>query len=206
MKYLLTSFMLFLLSFAAKSQTDKFNYHGYKPLPSRFIQRDSLIRFINPVHKYIYWEYVQIPADPGKAVVFSQGVKPEGLKIKILNQRGFFSGCLPSACTRYIAYVDEKGEVGYITTAQQAAAFVGTIDNLEEAVLVAQLGNDDFYVDKNAKGGSYKIKGNTYEVILTHYDLCPETSRAIQLRIDHKQILEKKELGIYFQTKDCITI
>jgi hypothetical protein len=171
MKRRIILFIIFSATiFTAFSQSHKFSYTGYKLLPSACRDRDSLIRFIIPDKSYSYWNYVDADPSPGYGSVrFSQGIKPAGVTF-IKPADGFFSGCVPSWCSHFIAYV-YQGKLGYITSEEQLTGFLAHIDNLQEAVLLAELSNIG-YVDTNLrpKGASYKLTKDGYDLILMNHN------------------------------------
>jgi hypothetical protein len=193
-------------AFTAFSQSHKFSYTGYKLLPSVCRHQDSLIQFIIPDRPYSYWEYVDADPSPGYGSInFSQGVKPAGVTFT-KPADGFFTGCLPAWCSHFIAYVYQD-KVGYVTSEKQLTQFLGHIDNLQEAVLLAELSGVGF-VDTNLrpKGASYKPTKDGYDLILMNYQLCPQTWKAVRVIINQDKVLKKTNLGIYHTEPGCAVI
>lgn len=193
--------------FTAFSQSHKFSYIGYKLLPSVCRHRDSLIQFITPDRPYSYWEYIDEDPSPDGygSVDFSQGVKPAGVTFT-KPVGGFFSDCLPVWCRHFIAYCYD-GKVGYITSVEQLIKFLGHIDNLQEAVLLAELSKVG-YVDENLrpKGASFKLTKEGYDLMLMNYQLCPQIWKAVRVIISQEKILKKTNLGIYHAERGCPVI
>jgi len=200
--------------FNAAGQSHKFSYTGYKLLPSVCRYPDSLIQFIIPDRPYSYWEYVDADhpspghgsTSPGYgSIEFSQGVKPAGI-IFTRPANGFFRGCLPAWCSHFIAYVYE-GKVGYITSEEQLIGFLGHVDNLQEAILLAEL-SEVAYVDTSLrpKGASYKLTKDGYDLILMNYQLCPQIWKAVRVIIGKDKVVEKTNLGIYHTEHGCAVI
>jgi hypothetical protein len=181
------------------------NMRKYKPIPSAFRNRDQLIKYVTPDKNYTYWEFDEGEMDTTKSgtIIFSSGTKPDGVVIK--DPRGtMFLGCLPGSCYKYIAYVYD-GKVGYITNNKDFISFMGRIDNLQEAILLAEI-SSGLYPDDNKKGGAYLITPTGYQLFLTNYIMCPETKQAIQVDISLKGITKKTYRGVYYKTKKCSII
>lgn len=187
----------------AMSQSHKQN--TYKQLPKIYRDRDSLVRSVVADKNYTYWEYVEGGIDTTKEgyVIFSKGKRPDSVKFKDPGG-SLFIGCLPAFCYKYIAYV-YNGKVGYIISNEQFIEFMGDIDNLQEAVLLAEL-KTGVYPDQSKKGGAYLQAKGLYEIILTKETLCPNTKEAFHFTIDTKGIVKKVSKGIYFKSPACIVI
>ena|ERR1700744_4805416 len=207
MKNLLSFFIIFLLATIAVSGQSKtrFSLKDFKKIPVQYLQYDSLPKYIHPDKNYTYWEYDDGQMDttkPGR-LLFSTGTKPPGLVLK--DPRGYMlAGCLPAFCYKYIAYV-YNGKVGYITNNNDLIAFMGKIDNLAEAMLLANL-TDNVFPDANKQGGAYRITPNGYEVIMTKYELCPGSKQAIQYNFDGKGITKKIKRKVYDRSGGCAVI
>lgn len=118
---------------------------------------------INPSEKYDYWAYVA----EGMSYYFNESphiVKEGGNTAyrkytKITPPRyGFFLGCHPSSCSQSITVVKNK-KVNYIDTLVGLRDFIGTVDNIEEALLYAT--TYDYYTREEY----YKKTNRGYEFI-----------------------------------------
>ena len=157
---------------------------------------------VHPDKNYTYWRFCRWPAG-NDSIVFSSGIKPTTVKFD-LPKSGLFIGCLPVMCFSYIDYV-YKGKVGHVTTAAELKQFLGRIDNLEEALLLAKESEDVFIDPENSKGGAYFIGKNGFHLLLMRYNNCPETKESIFLRIEKDSgIVKKVNLGAYYKSKTCI--
>jgi hypothetical protein len=185
------------------SQSHKQN--DYKQLPKLYRDRDSLVRFVVPDKNYTYWQFVEGGMDTTREghVIFCKGKKPDSIQFK--DPKGsFLMDCLPGFCYKYIAYV-YNGKVGYITSDEQFIEFMGDIDDLQEAVLLAEI-KTGYYPDERKRGGEYLKSKGLYEVILTKEMLCPNTKEAIRFTIGSKGIIKKVSNGVYFKSIACIVI
>lgn len=178
---------------------------SFLKIPRKYLNRDSLPKYIIPDKSYTYWEYDEGQMDTTKpgALIFSSGIKPPGLILK--DPRGMMlAGCLPSFCYKYIAYVRD-GKVGYIKDNPSLAAFIGKIDNLPEAILIAHLA-DGVFPDDSKEGGAYKIIPNGIDLVLTQYSLCPQSKQAIEYIFGGKGIVKKIKRRVYDKTGGCAVI
>lgn len=176
-------------------------FSDYHRFPDSFRDRDTLVDAIHPNKNYIYWEYKSGGDDFGQHR-YTRGKKPKGLIFKDPGD-GIFHGCLPGRCYSYICYVD-NGEVKYVTTAKQFKDFVGAIDNIEEAVLLAEV-TWHVSIDEESRGGSYFQKDTVYNLQLMKFVPCPFTRESIYFRIEKNSgIVQKKSLGIYSDKGGCI--
>lgn len=203
--FILFCLLLSLLS-AAAAQTHKVtSLKNYKQLPDTLSRRAKLIKYVIPDKSYTYWEFDEGGMDTTRSgpVLYSSGKKPDGIVIK--DPRGsMFRECAPSYCYKYIAYVID-GKVGYITTDKDFIAFLGRIDNLQEAVLLAET-QENLYPDQDKRGSGYQITPTGYNLILTLYNLCPETKQAIKVSVGPKGIIKKQPGEVYYKSGDCAVI
>lgn len=189
------SFIVTMFNFFACS-------NGYKKIPDRFDDPDNLIKMVHPDKDYTYWQFCKWPAEKD-SVIFSSGKNPANIRFDP-PYGGLFTGCMPAMCYKYISYV-YKGKIGYVNTPEQLEQFLGRIDNLEEALLLARSAEDLDIDNDEKKGGSYFIEKNGYHLLLMHYKSCPQTKESIFLRIEKDSgIVQQVNLGAYFKNKNCI--
>jgi len=206
MKFLFIVVVAILFSpFTVLSQSHPAKHSPYKKFPEIYQHRDSLIRFITPDKNYTYWEYDDGGMDTTKdgTIIYSSGIKPAGVTFKD-PQGSMLMGCLPAFCYKYIAYV-HNGKVGYISSDKGLRDFMGPIDNLEKAVLLAEI-MENLFPDEDKRGGSYLATAKGYDLILTNYILCPITKEAFRVTIDTKGIVKKVKLRAYSKSTDCAEI
>jgi len=197
---------IFISNVVAFAQTHKAaTASAYKKIPDSLRYKEKLIKYVKPDKNYTYWEFDEGEMDTTKSghVIFSSGTKPEGIVIKD-PQGSLFAGCLPAFCYKYIAYV-YNGKVGYITSNIDFISFMGSIDNLQEAILLAQI-LDDVYPDTDKRGAGYLITPAGYRLVLTKYNLCPESKQAIKITIDTKGIIKKEPGVVFYKTTGCAVI
>ena len=180
---------------------------GFKRIPRRYAYHDKLMQAVHPDKAYSYWALCVWK--PGKdSIIFSQGVKPSDLKLgapDFKKARGvLFDDCLPGICWKFITYID-KGKIRYVQNAAQLKQFLGAIDNLEEALLLAEV-SEHVRVDiGNIEGGAYLKDSSGYNLKLMSYNYCPEARQTIQLRIQKDSgIVKKTRLGVYYRGNGCV--
>jgi len=187
--------------FALFAQNKKFDYSSYKQIPSELIHQDSLFKYIIPDKSYTYWECVETSGvlllNYGD-VIFYKGNQPFGVSFKNPGY-GFWGS--PPYSKIYIPYIKD-GEIGYVTSIDELKTFIGDIDNFQEAILLAET-SDAVRVDTDMKGGAYKETSNGYELVLMHYNNCPETYEAIHFTVENSKILKKENLGVYKNPGGC---
>ena len=184
-------FILLLLSCNQNSE--------FKKIGKQFDGRDSLIYKINPNSEILYWKYIEsypnrTVREVGNKDLFNSYnfEEPEG---------GFYIECHPAFCFSYIVYINKEG-LNYITDEKSLQKFIGTIDNIEEAILIGK--TLDLGIDSNdKKGGSYKKTQNGFDMYLLRYNGCPETYESIQFTIDFNGNFKNESKGIYKKTGDC---
>ncbi len=171
----LTAFSITVLSFNI-SCTD-----GYSRIPEKFYT-EKIIKAVKPDKNYIYWAFCRWPADRD-TIIYSRGERPFGLKLNPPSLWGLYQGCMPGWCFKYVVAVD-NGKTVYITTKKDFGKFLGSIDNLEEAVLLATATQNVSIDEDNRKGGEYMITKSGYNLHLAHYINCPESRESILIKID----------------------
>lgn len=202
MKALLLSLLIstacYSSAFAQRRHSD---LSAYKKIPDSFRKREDLVKYIVPDKEYTYWEFDFGLGDTTRsAIIFSSGTKSNDIAIK---DRGgsLFAGCQPLFCYYYIAYVYD-GKVGYINNNQDFIKFIGRIDNIQEAILLAGI-VEDIYPDYKKIGSAYRITPTGFQLILTKWNLCPEYKQAIQIDVSPNGITKKKKRKIYYKPGGC---
>lgn len=193
-KILIAALLLTLLSF-------NFPHSNYKRLPYSYNDESYLIKYAHPDKDYTYWEFDSTFPD---GVIYSYGTKQKDIKFKSISDSKLFIGCKPMLCSEYIAYVC-NGNVGYVTNAEELKNFIGKIDNLQEAVLLARA-IYDLRIDANIKGGVYRIHADTvYDLRLTKFISCPETKKIFYLKIErNKGIVDTATEATFYKGTGCL--
>jgi hypothetical protein len=163
--------------------------NGYKPYPKGCNSKEELVKYLKPDQQYVYWGYYEsrfgLNASKQKDVLYSHGSIPGVQKIKDPGGT-LFIGCLPAVCYKYIAYAD-SGEIKYITSNKALIRFVGQIDNLQEAILVAYA--KGYYID-DSYGMGYRETAGVYEIMVKREIMCPRTMEMYLLTYSKKGIVK----------------
>lgn len=99
----------------------------------------------------------------------------------------------------FIVGVKDRNQLDLIDSDRKLVSFIGRVDNLEEAVLIAEANGYGFDPD-TLVGGAYKERANDYLLYLMEEESWPETYksvRAILTKDGHLTVLDKV---IYRQT------
>lgn len=137
----------------------------YKKIPEILDNPELLFPFIVPDKKYDYWSVLRNNPDPDKAIIY-ESQTPDFMTLNDpAPEKGFFQKCLGEDCFSYLLAC-EKGKTKYFSTEQQLRDFIGTVDNLPEAVLIAN--TYGYSVDaSNVLSSSYKIDDKNIFLYLT---------------------------------------
>lgn len=168
---------------------------------------DSLAKHINPNRKYQYWQYVAyyINSSSETYTVLKQG--GDSLLRKKINEKprpnysaGIFFGGHPNFRCNYVVTID-NGKVNSLKTEEQFRDFLGTIDNLEEAILLAS--TYDYQLDNDIRGSEYRDLQNGFELHLMKYHEFPTRRESIEIKISRDGFIKTKSLGIYCEGSNC---
>ena len=152
---------------------------------------DSII----PDKYYYYWECIfadfdnyQVYVYNGDSLHFAEKTK------KIKSNTGFFYECHPGICYHYIIAIDSSKNVVLMNSDKKFRNFIGKIDNLSEALLIARL--HELYISNKEKiGGAYKEEESYYLLYLTEWEWCPYRAysvRAILHKTGEFIVVDKK--------------
>jgi len=167
---------------------------------------DSLGKHIIPNNKYQYWQYATYNSSFGdeKYIILKQGGNLS-LK-KRINEKinppyivGIFQGGHPNFRCNYISTV-KNGKVNYIKTEEEFRDFLGTIDNLEEALLLARTYGYRLGVETQS---DYKKLENGYVLHLIKYNQFPVRIESVEVTISIDGFIKTKSLGIYCEGENC---
>lgn len=161
---------------------------------------DSIGKNIIPNDKYQYWAYSTYYERYGDGKINRTILKEGGdtlLKKNITDDfkpYGIFEGGHPSYRCNYVVII-ENGNVKYIRTDDEFRNFIGEIDNLEEALLLAH--TYGYQLDTDTKASQYKNLENGYQLHLMKYHEYPLSKELIDIKIQRNGFIKTKSLGIY---------
>ncbi|WP_066436619.1 hypothetical protein [Chryseobacterium sp. CCH4-E10] len=167
----------------------------YRKIPEILDNPQLLYPFIIPDKKYDYWSVLRNNPDPDKAIIY-ESQTPDFMTLNDSSPtKGFFQKCLGEDCFSYVLAC-EKGRTLYFSDEQQLRNFIGFVDNLPEAVLIAN--THGYIVDAGyALSSSYKMDQNQIYLYLTKFTNSV-TKESFFIKINRKTgKLEVKSNGFY---------
>ncbi|WP_312992522.1 hypothetical protein [Chryseobacterium flavum] len=174
----------------------------YKKIPDILDTTDYLYPFIVPDKDYAYWRVLSNDMDYEKAVIY-ESQAPDFMTInEPVPERGFFQRCIGNNCFSYILACKNDRSV-YFSNEQQLRDFIGTVDNLPEAILLAK--TYGYSVDTSTLfTGAYKIEENHILMYLMQSKGCPVVKESFWVKINRKSgKLEARKNGIYARDENC---
>ncbi|WP_415326678.1 hypothetical protein [Chryseobacterium sp. MMS23-Vi53] len=126
----------------------------FKKIPEILDNTELLYPFIIPNKRYNYWSVLRNNPDPDKAIIY-ESQAPDFMTINDpAPEKGFFQKCLGEDCFSYLIAC-KNSQSKYFSNEQQLRDFIGTVDNLPEAILIAN--TYGYTVDSsNPLSSSYK--------------------------------------------------
>ncbi len=177
----------------------------FKKIPEILDNVDLLYPFIVPDKKYEYWSVLRNDSDPDpdKSIIYESQMPVFMTLNDQAPEKGFFQECIGNRCFSYILAC-ENSQSKYFSSNQQLRDFIGSIDNLPEALLLAK--TYDFSFDSTDKtGGSYKLDNQNITLYLSKVKNCPQTKESFLIKINRKTgKLESKSNGIYYKSSACV--
>lgn len=177
----------------------------YKKIPDIMDTVDYLYPFIVPDKDYAYWRVLSNDTDYEKAVIY-ESQAPDFMTInEPVPEKGFFQKCMGNNCFSYILACKKERSV-YFSDEVQLRDFIGSIDNLPEAILIAK--TYGYSVDpKNRFTGAYKIDDRYISLYALQSKGCPAVKESFLIKINRKNgKLEAKSNGIYAKDDGCSTL
>lgn len=174
----------------------------YKKIPDILDTVDYLYPFIVPHKEYQYWRVLTNDPDPEKALLY-ESQAPDYMTInEPAPEQGFFQKCIGNNCFSYILACKKDRSV-YFSNEQELRNFIGTVDNLPEAILITR--TYGYSIDtKNKFTGSYKIEDHYISMYAFQSKGCPATKESFLLKINRKTgKITAKSNGIYSKNEDC---
>lgn len=174
----------------------------YKKIPDILDTAEYLYPFIIPDKEYAYWRVLSNDMDYEKAIIY-ESQAPDFMTInEPVPERGFFQKCIGNNCFSYILACKNERSF-YFSNEQQLRDFIGTVENLPEAILLAK--TYGYSVDtSNRFTGSYKIEDRHISMYLMQSKGCPAVKESFWVKINRKTgKLEAKSNGVYAKDENC---
>lgn len=168
----------------------------YQKIPEILDNPELLYPFIVPDKKYDYWSVLKNNPDPDKAVIY-ESQTPDFMTLNDSTPtKGFFQKCLGEDCFSYVLACD-RGRTQYFSDEQQLRNFIGSVDNLPEAILIAN--TYGYIVDTgNRLSSSYKTDERHISLYLTKVTDISKAKESFLIKINRKSgKLEAKNISTY---------
>ncbi|MDN3693880.1 hypothetical protein QWZ06_17100 [Chryseobacterium tructae] len=177
----------------------------YKKIPNILDTTEYLYPFIIPSKEYDYWRVLTNDSDPDKAIIYESQAPLYMTINEPAPEKGFFQKCIGNSCFSYIVACKKDRPV-YFFTEEQLRNFIGTVDNLPEAILLAH--TYGYSIDtQNRFTGSYKIDDHSISLYALQAKGCPVVKESFLIKINRKTgKLTAKSNGIYSKNEDCTTL
>ena len=175
---------------------------GYLRIPPDMAKIHKLVLKVVPNRPLRYWQYEEWMINR-LTVVRSAGDTTLRKNVNSVDaEGGFFSNCVPiPVCHSVLSFIADK-KVEYITSESEMIKFIGDVDNLEEAILIAML--KGYSVDEgDVRGGSYRRTDNSFTLYLCTGVDCPVTRRSVKVTITFNGKFTDENKEVYYQTDDC---
>ncbi|WP_160138821.1 hypothetical protein [Chryseobacterium sp. c4a] len=177
----------------------------YKKIPNILDTTEYLYPFIIPSKEYDYWRVLTNDPDPDKAIIYESQAPLYMTINEPAPEKGFLQKCMGNNCFSYILAC-KKDRTVYFSNEQQLRDFVGTVDNLPEALLIAT--TYGYSIDtQNHFTGSYKIDDHYISLYALQAKGCPVIKESFLIKINRKSgKLAAKSNGIYSKSENCNTL
>lgn len=167
MKIIKITFFFYLLTFIGCNNYSN-EKSDFQPLTldgTRDILSEIAAGF-NPEKKFDYWACVRSGHPYVNSILILYEIKKDLYTVddfKLLNE-GFYNTGHHSDWAYYLVTIKD-GNIDYITEMDELLSFLGEIDTMEEALMIARI--NGFGVDfDNPKGGSYRKTKDGFEFLL----------------------------------------
>ncbi|GAA5090273.1 hypothetical protein GCM10023210_16170 [Chryseobacterium ginsengisoli] len=170
--------------------------NDFKKIPEILDNTELLYPFIVPDKKYNYWSVLRNNPDSDEAIIYESQM-PDFMTINDpAPEKGFFQKCLGESCFSYLIAC-ENSQSRYFSNEQQLRDFIGSVDNLPEAILIAN--TFGYTVDSTNKlGSSYKMEDQYVSMYLSRFKNNSEIKESFFIKINRKTgKLEMKNNGTY---------
>lgn len=196
----LTRYYLFIISLLLLSCNRKIE-QGFEKIPRGLNATEALIRAIRPNKDYQFWVCIREGYLRNTEIITGKGDisylmnnKFDDPKLGFIYKmwQGYF----------YIAYI-ENNHLKLATNKAQLINFIGKIDSIEEALLIADINNLSVDYERDI-GSSYKKVKDGYEFYLVKFHKCTVRTEPFKVNIDTLGNYKAKSLGFFYDIHDGI--
>ncbi|MBC5836250.1 hypothetical protein G6N05_15285 [Flavobacterium sp. F372] len=198
-----------LLASCSKKNEDKLIDSKFQKInySLKYNYLDSIGKKIIPNENFNYWAYSTYYERYGDGKISQTILKEGGNKIlkKSITEKfkpyGIFEGGHPSYRCNYVTIIENQ-KVKYIRTDEELRNFIGDIDNIEEAILLAR--TYGYQLDTELKARQYKKIENGYQLRLMKYHEFPLSKELIDVKIQKNGFIKTRSLGIYKKGREAV--
>ncbi|WP_412466082.1 hypothetical protein [Pedobacter sp. KLB.chiD] len=180
---------------------------GFEKIPAGLNLAEDLFRKIRPDKKYQYWACIRQDFEskihPETEIIIGHGNISHLMNNKFDQPKsGFYFDLFRGYF--YIVYL-ENDSMKLVTNKAQLIRFIGKIDGLEEALLLAKITNLEADYSRDI-GGSYQKTKKGFELYLSRFHKCPVKTEAFRVSIDILGNVKAKNLGFYYNVDSNICL
>ncbi|MDQ0969764.1 hypothetical protein QFZ20_005167 [Flavobacterium sp. W4I14] len=196
----LTRYYLFIISLLLLSCNRKIE-QGFEKIPLGMNSTEALIRAIRPNKDYQFWVCIREGYLRNTEIITGKGDisylmnnKFDDPKLGFIYKmwQGYF----------YIAYI-ENNHLKLAINKAQLINFIGKIDSIEEALLIADINNLSVDYERDI-GSSYKKVKDGYEFYLVKFHKCTVRTEPFKVNIDTLGNYKARSLGFFYDIHDGI--
>ena len=196
----LTRYYLFIISLLLLSCNRKIE-QGFEKIPLGMNSTEALIRAIRPKKDYQFWVCIREGYLRNTEIITGKGDisylmnnKFDDPKLGFIYKmwQGYF----------YIAYI-ENSHLKLAINKAQLINFIGKIDSIEEALLIADINNLSVDYERDI-GSSYKKVKDGYEFYLVKFHKCTVRTEPFKVNIDTLGNYKARSLGFFYDIHDGI--
>jgi hypothetical protein len=153
----------------------------FNHIPPEFLSRDSLYKYFNPSDSVIWWKTGSVDMDTGIQEVLYCSNNKDTILLPPFNSFNTYNSVYFNAFlyNSYLVYKTKSNSIRYIGKAEEIPIFLGTIDNLGEALFLVSLYGYVPFKDIS----TYSFNCDVYELKLYKIISPPDLSH---IEIDNK--------------------
>lgn len=166
-------------------------------LPAAGYSTEQNFKKVVPGKAYNYWALMQGGYGSAPTVLYAYGDEKalNGIELHPKDLGLGSESLLPVSGGYLLAVKDKKPH--YFGSAEQITGFLGNIDNLEEALIVAAYNN--FIPDSTLNANTYYRKHNNYVLRLTHNQWDPDgiyTDEVVEVTVNPEGFIKTRSLSV----------
>jgi hypothetical protein len=136
-------------------------------IPSQFVNRDSLYKYIIPPDTISWWKSGIVNLEDGKTWDIFCSDPSKEMVLQHFTSNNTYSSVFYNSflISSYLVYKTKCSKITYVYKIEQIPDFIGDIDNLAEALFMASLYGYKIGFNENTKNYSYKDGVYTFNLV-----------------------------------------